>query len=80
MAAQEATGVRPILRHVENNAKAMRDGQGFSSIGFRNFVTRGSRQDTLHLEFVRRGVGSDTHHCDLVAAVFADSARLSNDG
>jgi hypothetical protein len=84
MAAQKATDIRRILADVENNAKALRERQG----KFENqllSVPAVSRPEAATkpryvLNLYAAGLAAaDSHHRDLVAAVLADFARLSDE-
>jgi hypothetical protein len=85
MAAKKTTDIRRVLADVENNARDLRDRQGGArkptSVGSGCFPAGGGRQGTLHLlNFYATGLApTDTRHRDLVAAVFADFARLSKE-
>ena len=84
MAAQRATDIRRILADVENNAKALRDRQGI----FENQLLsdpaaswpEAAAKARYVLNLYAAGLApADTHHRDLVAAVLADFARLSDE-
>ena len=84
MAAQKATDIRRILADVENNAKALRDRQGI----FENHLLsapaaswpEAAAKARYVLNLYAAGLApADTHHRDLVAAVLADFARLSDE-
>jgi len=84
MAAQKATDIRRILADVENNAKALRDRQGI----FENQLlsvpavswAEAAAKARYVLNLYAAGLApADTHHRDLVAAVLADFARLSDE-
>ena len=84
MAAQKATDIRRILVDVENNAKALRDRQGI----FENQLLsvpavswpEAAAKARYVLNLYAAGLApADTHHRDLVAAVLADFARLSDE-
>ena len=84
MAAQKATDIRRILADVENNAKALRDRQGI----FENQLLsvpavswpEAAAKARYVLNLYAAGLApADTHHRDLVAAVLADFARLSDE-
>jgi len=57
MAAQEATDVRRILAHVENNAMPLRDGK-LSQIWWRGVQRLSHHTAGLHRILSRRGLGS----------------------
>ena len=84
IAAQKATDIRRILADVENNAKALRDRQGI----FENQLLsvpavswpEAAAKARYVLNLYAAGLApADTHHRDLVAAVLADFARLSDE-
>ena len=84
MAAQKATDIRRILADVESNAKALRDRQGI----FENQLLsvpavswpEAAAKARYVLNLYAAGLApADTHHRDLVAAVLADFARLSDE-
>jgi hypothetical protein len=84
MAAQKATDIRRILADVENNAKALRERQGI----FENQLLsvpavswpEAATKARYVLNLYAAGLApADTHHRDLVAAVLADFARLSDE-
>ena len=73
MAAQKATDIRRILADVENNARDQRERQGI-------LETEAAAKARYVLNLYTAGLApADTHHRDLVAAVLADFARLSNE-
>jgi hypothetical protein len=84
MAAQKATDIRRILADVEKNAKELRDRQGvleaqLLSVPASSWLEAAAKARYV-LNLYAAGLGpADTHHRDLVAAVFADFARLSNE-
>jgi hypothetical protein len=84
MAAQKATDIRRILADVENNAKALRERQGV----FENQLLsapavswpEAATKARYVLNLYAAGLApADSHHRDLVAAVLADFARLSDE-
>lgn len=84
MAAQKATDIRRVLADVENNAKDLRDRQGV----FENQLLSApaaswpevAAKARYVLDLYAAGLApDDTHHRDLVAAVLADFARLSDE-
>ena len=85
MAAQKATDIRRVLAEVENNARDLRERQGalenqLLSVSAASWPEAAAKaRDVLNL-YAAGLAPADTHHRDLVAAVFADFARLSNDG
>src|ERR1700737_3850494 len=84
MAAQKATDMRRVLAEVENNARDLRDRQGalenqLLSVPAASWP-EAAAQARYVLNLYAAGVApADTHHRDLVAAIFADFARLSNE-
>jgi hypothetical protein len=84
MAAQKATDMRRILAEVENNAKELRDRQGLlenqllSAPAASWPEAAAKARYVLHL-YAAELAPDDTHHRDLVAAVLADFARLSDE-
>ena len=85
MAAQKATDIRRVLAEVENNARDLRERQGalenrLLSVSAASWPEAAANaRDVLNL-YAAGLAPADTHHRDLVAAVFADFAWLSNDG
>ena len=84
MAAQKATDIRRILADVENNAKALRDRQGIFenqllSVAAASWPEAAAKARYVLNLYVAALAPADSHHRDLVAAVLADFARLSND-
>ena len=85
MAAQKATDIRRVLVDVETNARELRDRQRvlenqLLSVSAASWPEAAANaRDVLNL-YAAGLAPADTHHRDLVAAVFADFARLSNDG
>ena len=84
MAAQKATDIRRILADVENNAKALRDRQGISENQLLSVPAvswpEAAAKARYVLNLYAAGLApADTHHRDLVAAVLADFARLSDE-
>src|SRR5712672_627867 len=84
MAAQKATDIRRILADVESNAKALRDRQGIlenqllsvPAVSWPEAATKARYVLNLYAAGL---APADSHHRDLVAAVLADFARLSNE-
>ena len=84
MAAQKATDIRRILADVENNAKALRDRQGIfenqllsvPAVSWPEAAAKARYVLNLYAAWL---APADTHHRDLVAAVLADFARLSDE-
>ena len=85
MAAQKATDIRRVLAEVENNARDLRERQGALENRLLSVLAvswpDAAAKARYVLNLYAAGLApADTHHRDLVAAVFADFARLSNDG
>jgi hypothetical protein len=85
MAAQKATDIRRILADVENNAKTLSDRQGILenqllSVPATSWPEAAAKARYILNLYTAGLAPADTHYRDLVAAVFADFARLSNDG
>ena len=85
MAAQKATDIRRVLAEVENNARDLRERQGALENRLLSVPAVSWQEAAAKARYVLNlytaGLApADTHHRDLVAAVFADFARLSNDG
>ena len=83
MAAQKATDIRRILADVENNAKDLRDRQAILEAQLLSVPAtswpEASAKARYVLNLYAAGLGpADAHHRDLIAAVFADFARLSD--
>jgi hypothetical protein len=84
MAAQKATDIRRAVADVEANAKLLRDRQGAVEIQLLDVPATSWAEAAAKARYVLNlyaaGLGAaDTHHRDLVAAVFADFARLSGE-
>jgi hypothetical protein len=84
MAAQKATDIRRILVEVENNAKDLRDRQAILEKQLLSLPAASWPEAAAKARYVLNlyaaGLASDdTHHRDLVTAVLADFARLSNE-
>jgi len=84
MAAQKATDIRRILADVENNAKALRDRQGIFenqllSVPAASWPEAAAKARYVLNLYVAGLAPADSHHRDLVAAVLADFARLSDE-
>ena len=82
LAAQKATDIRRILADVESNAKELRDRQGVVEHQLMSAPAESWPEAAAKARYVLNlyaaGLApSDTHHRDLVAAVLADFARLS---
>jgi hypothetical protein len=84
MAAQKATDIRRILAEVENNAKALRDRQGIFenqllSVPAASWPEAAAKARYVLNLYAAGLAPADTHHRDLVEAVLADFARLSDE-
>ena len=82
MAAQKATDIRRIQADVETSAKDMRDRQAAVDSQLLTVPAASWPEAAAKARYVlslyAAGLASDdTHHRDLVAAVFADFSRLS---
>ena len=83
MAAQKATDIRRVLVDVETNARELRDRQRalenqLLSVPAVSWPEAAAKARYV-LNLYAAGLAPvDTHHRDLVAAVFADFARLSD--
>jgi hypothetical protein len=84
MAAQKATDIRRILAEVESNAKDLRDRQGLLEnqlllVPAASWPEAAAKARYVLNLYAAGLAPDDTHHRDLVAAVFADFARLSDE-
>src|SRR3984957_2243885 len=84
MAAQKATDMRRVLADVENNARDLRDRQGalenqLLSVPAASWPEAAAKARYVLNLYAAGLAPADTHHRDLVAAIFADFARLSNE-
>jgi len=84
MAAQKATDIRRVLAEIENNARDLRDQQGalesqLLSIPAASWPEAAAKARYVLNLYAAALAPADSHHRDLVAAVFADFARLSNE-
>src|ERR1700726_3300054 len=84
MAAQKATDMRRILAEVENNAKELRDRQGLLEKQLLSAPAASWPEAAAKARYVLNLYAAglapdDTHHRDVVAAVLADFARLSDE-
>jgi hypothetical protein len=84
MAAQKATDLRRILGDVEANAKALRDHQGVVEIQLlavpaASWIEAAAKARYVLNLYAVQLAPTDSHHRDLVAAVLADLARLSDE-
>jgi hypothetical protein len=85
MASQKATDMRRVLAEVEANAKMLRDRQGMLESQLLSVPAASWPEAAAKARYVLNlyaaGLApSDSHHRDLVAAVLADFARLSDEG
>jgi len=84
LAAQKATDIRRILAEVENNARELRDRQAglekqLLSVSASSWPDAAAKARYV-LNLYTAGLSlDDTHHRDLVAAVLADFARLTDE-
>jgi hypothetical protein len=84
MAAQKATDIRRVLADVEANARLLRDQQGLVEIQLLAVPATSWPEAAAKARYVLNLYAAelapaDTHHRDLVAAVLADFARLSDE-
>ena len=84
MASQKATDIRRVLAEVEANAKIQRDRQGILESQLLSTQAASWPEAAAKARYVLNlyaaGLApADTHHRDLVAAVLADFARLSDE-
>ena len=84
MASQKATGIRRVLAEAEANAKVLRDQQSalesqLLSAPAESWPEAAAKARYVLNLYAAGLAASDTHHRDLVAAVLADFARLSDD-
>jgi hypothetical protein len=83
MAAQKATDIRRTLADIENNARRLREQQGalesqLLSVQATSWPEAAAKARYV-LNLYAAGLSpADAHHRDLVAAVFADFARLTD--
>ena len=83
MAAQKATDIRRALVEIENNARQLRERQealesqliAVDATSWSEAAAKAKYVLNLYAADLPPG---DTHHRDLVAAVFADFARLAD--
>jgi hypothetical protein len=85
MAAQKATDLRRVLADAENNARELRDLQRvlesqLLSVPAASWPEAAAKARYVLNLYAAGLAPADTHHRDLVAAVFADFAQLSNEG
>ena len=84
MAAQKATDIRRVLADVEANARLLRDRQGVVEIQLLCVPAESWPEAAAKARYVLNLYAAglapdDTHHRDLVAAIMADFARLSDE-
>ena len=84
MAAQKATDIRRVLADVEANAKVLREHQGVVEAQLLSVAASSWPEAAAKARYVLNLYASaltpaDSHHRDLVAAVLADFARLSDE-
>jgi hypothetical protein len=84
MAAQKATDIRRVLADAENNARELRDRQRvlenqLLSVSATSWPEAAAKARYVLNLYAAGLAPADSHHRDLVAAVFADFARLSNE-
>jgi hypothetical protein len=84
MKSQKATDIRRVLAEVEANAKIQRDRQGILESQLLSTQAASWPEAAAKARYVLNLYAAslaptDTHHRDLVAAVLADFARLSDD-
>ena len=84
MASQKATDIRRVLAEVEANAKIQRDRQGVLESQLLATPAASWPEAAAKARYVLNLYAAglpptDTHHRDLIAAVLADFARLSDE-
>ena len=84
MKSQKATDIRRVLAEAEANAKVLRDRQAVLESQLLSAPASSWPEAAAKARYVLNlyaaGLAAtDTHHRDLVAAVLADFARLSDD-
>jgi hypothetical protein len=84
MAAQKATDLRRTLAEVENNAQNLRDRQEVLESQLRTVPAASWPEAAVKARYVLNLYAAtltpaDAHHRDLIEAVLADLARLSNE-
>jgi hypothetical protein len=84
MAAQKGTDIRRVLADVEANVKLLRDRQGAVEVQLlevpaASWVEAAAKARYVLNLYASELAPADTHHRDLVAAVLADFARLSDE-
>ena len=85
MKSQKATDIRRVLAEVEANAKVQRDRQSVLEsqlliVQAASWPEAAAKARYVLNLYAAGLAASDTHHRDLVAAVLADFARLSDEG
>ena len=83
MAAQKATDIRRALAEVENNARQLRERQEvlenqLLSVQAASWPEAAAKAKYVLNLYAAELAPGDAHHRDLVAAVFADFARLTD--
>jgi hypothetical protein len=83
MAAQKATDIRRALVEIENNARQLRERQKavesqLIAVDATSWPEAAAKAKYVLNLFAADLPPGDTHHRDLVAAVFADFARLAD--
>jgi len=83
MAAQKATDIRRVLAQVESNARQLREQQGMLenqllSVPAGSWPEAAAKARYILNLYAAGLTPGDAHHRDLVAAVFADFARLAS--
>jgi hypothetical protein len=84
MASQKATGIRRVLAEAEANAKILRDRQNeleseLLAVRATSWPEAAAKARYVLNLYAASLAPSDTHHRDLVAAVLADFAHLSDE-
>ena len=85
MAAQKATDIRRALAEVENNARQLRERQEvleneLLSVQATSWPDAAAKAKYVLNLYAAELSPGDTHHRDLIAAIFADFARLTDKG
>jgi len=85
MAAQRATDLRRVVVEAEKHAKDLRDRQGVLESQLLSAPASSWAEAAVKARYVLNLYAAalapnDSHHRDLVAAVLADFARLSDEG
>jgi hypothetical protein len=84
IAAQKATDIRRVLAEVENHAKELRDRQAvleaqLLSVSASSWTEAAAKARYVLNLYVASLAPDDTHHRDLVAAIFDDFDRLGSE-